>query len=77
MALDGLGVASVVGTGGRIAGVADGGTANVFPEDRAVFARVRCAKDLGDCADILVGIDQLGAIGIEGADAGGQLAAVL
>jgi len=42
-----------------------------------VFARVRGAKNIGDGADILVGIDPLGAIGIEGADARGQRAAVV
>jgi len=42
-----------------------------------VLARVRGAKNFGDGADILVSTDPLGAIGIEGADAGGQLAAVV
>ena len=42
-----------------------------------MFARVGGAKNIGDGADILAGIDPLGAIGIEGADAGGQRAAVV
>ena len=50
---DRLGVLDMSGTGGGIAGVANGGAAGVFLENRAVFARVRCAKDLGDCADTL------------------------
>ena len=42
-----------------------------------MFARGRGAKNFGDGADILVGIGLLGAIEIEGADARGQLAAVV
>ena len=69
MALKGLGVAGVSSTGGSIASVADAGAAGIFAEDRPVLARMRSAKNLGDGADVFIGVEKLSAVGVKGAEA--------
>ena len=77
MALERLGVAAVVGAAGGVADVADGGPAGVLLHDAVVLGLVVEAKRLDDGADLLVGVEELVAIGIVGGHAGGELAAVL
>ena len=75
--LEGLGVTAVLRPAGRIADVADGRPARVLVHQALVLGPMAHAEDLGDRAHLLVGVDQLAAVRIEGGDAGGQLAAVL
>ena len=77
MPLERLGVAAVVGPAGGVADVADGGHADVLLHQRFILAAVVEAKNLGDRADFLMGIDQLLAMRIEGGHARGKLPAVL
>ncbi len=51
--------------------------AGVFLHQALELAAMAQAKDLADAAHVLVGVDELVAVGVVGGDAGGQLAAVL
>ena len=77
MPLERLGVAAVVGAAGGVADVADGGPAGVLAHDAFVLGLMVEAKRLDDGADLLVGVEEFFAVGIEGGEAGGELAAVL
>ena len=68
---------AVVGATGGIAGMADGGPAREFLHDAVVFGLMIEPKRLDDRADLLVGIEDLAAVGIVGAEASRQLPAIL
>ncbi len=75
--LEGLGVAAVLGAAGGVADVSNRRPAGVFLHQALVFRPMTHAKDLGDRADFLVGVDQLASQGIVGGHSRGELAAVL
>ena len=77
MPFKGLGIAGVVGPGSGVPRVADSGTAGVFPEDRLVLFGLGQAKNLADGPDILEGVEKLGAFGVIGSKASGQLSPCL
>ena len=77
VALEGLGVAAVVLAAGGVADVADGRPAGILLHQALVLAAMAQPEDLADVAHVLVGVDQLIAVGIVGGHAGRQLAAVL
>ena len=77
MPLERLGIAAVVGAAGGVADVADGRPAGVLPHDAVVLGLVVEAEGLDDGADLLVGVEELFALGIVGGEAGRELAAVL
>ena len=77
MALERLGVAAVGGAAGGVADVADGGPARELAHDAVVLGLVIEAEGLDDRADLLVGVEQIFALRVEGGEAGGELAAVL
>ena len=77
VALERLGVAAVVLAAGGVADVADGRPAGVFLHQALVLAAMAQPKNLADVPHLLVGVDQLVAVGIVGGHAGRQLAAVL
>ena len=77
VALERLGVASIVAAAGGVADVADGDRAVDRLHDRLELVAMIEAERLGDRAHFLVGIDERAAVGAKAGHAGGELAAVL
>ena len=76
-ALEGLGVAPPRRPAGGVADVADAGPPREVFHDRRVLVLVRHPESLGDGAEFFEGVEELVAFGVEAAEAGGELAAVL
>ena len=75
--LKGLRIAAVVLAARGVADMPDGRRPRILPHQSLVLLSMMQVKDLVDRPDVLVRIDQLVAIGVEGRHAGGELAAVL